>query len=187
MKLKTRYTDQEIETLKVFFKDNDALLMVIRKFFLDGHLNDDEKKIFSMFKENSRLVSLVKKELLPEIDSNAPFFQLIDLFYTIDVKNLVVEGAYYQMQMTEMLCDYLRQRFAEITDGAPPTLSLASLVYEKNKGSIQAYIDLGARNLILTYIDKHLFQLGELAKTEWEETEAEKKARKERENKDSME
>src|SRR3990167_8553230 len=183
MKLKTRYTDQEIEMLKVFFKDNDALLMVIRKFFLDGHLNDDEKKIFSMFKENSRLVSLVKKELLPEIDSNAPFFQLIDLFYTIDVKNLVVEGAYYQMQMTEKLCEYFKQKFSEITDGIPSVLTLASLTYDKSKGSIQAYIDLGARNLILTYLDTHFFQLGELAKTEWEETEVEKKAREEKEKK----
>src|SRR3990167_10322914 len=183
MKAEPRYTNEELGIFKVFFKDNDALLMVIRKFLLGGALTEDEKKIYATFKENKELVLAVKKEFLPQIDPNAPLFQLVDLFYTIDVKNLVVEGAYYQMQMTEKLCEYLGQKFSEITDGIPSVLTLASLTYDKSKGSIQAYIDLGARNLILTYLDTHFFQLGELAKTEWEETEVEKKAREEKEKK----
>ena len=55
MKAEPRYTNEELGIFKVFFKDNDALLMVIRKFLLGGALTEDEKKIYVTFKENKEL------------------------------------------------------------------------------------------------------------------------------------
>jgi len=79
-----RFTDAELATIKSTFKDNDALLKVLRKVFL------------------------------PEYDPYAPFGQGIDLWMTIDVRNLDPQTAYTRLLARNELITHVEQQLAQI-------------------------------------------------------------------------
>ncbi len=75
-----RITEKEMELIQRHFKDNDTLLLLMRKIFL------------------------------PEIDPNAPVGQVIDLWMTVNIKDMTPEMAYQNIMARNMLISHVDQQ-----------------------------------------------------------------------------
>ena len=176
-----RFTDYELGIIKVTFKDNDILLMTLRKFFLQGELTNEEKDMVRNFGANKPAVAVLKKTLLPEIDPNAPLFQLVDIWLNVETNGSNPEKAYFEMQSRQIVKEYLEIQFKILNGENVGMIDLKSLEYNKNKGAIEAFVDLGARNLFLILLEKLFQELKNLAELK-EETEEERNARLKKES-----
>jgi hypothetical protein len=182
-----RYTDQELSLISNTFsgENGEKLLKTIRKFFLQGELLTGERVEIEKIGSNEELMSLLKKCLLPEIDYEAPLAQLVDLWFNIDTKNQGPDRTYYDMRAREIAISYLSQQF-EVLDGKPMSderIKFADLVFNKKKKPEQAFIEMQARNWLLSFIDFHLNELRTIAGQQPESPEQIKKRLRQDSNK----
>jgi len=158
----SRYTEKELSLISNTFLDNNELLMALRKFFLQGELNTQEQILIRELNQDT--IFIIRKNLLPEIDPNAPFHQVVDLWVSIDTLNKLVEDVYFDMKARKIVIDYLEQQFERIKRGKDVgDIELKKLVFDGKKDNITAFVELKARNTILTHIDRHLEELRILA------------------------
>lgn len=177
---KMRYNNQELETIKITF--NEDTLFLLRKFFLGGKLTVDEQNALTIFKDNKPAVEVLRKELLPVIDTEAPLFQLMDMYLTIETRGKHPDEVFVELKIRDVLIEYFEQKFMELTTSIAPTITLQSLIDPKID-SAQRTTNLGARNLIIFHIESHLNDFKVLANKK-EET---KEEMEERAKKDSVE
>ena len=93
-----RFSEGELATLKSVFKDNDALLKILRKVFL------------------------------PEIDPTAPIGQVIDLWMTVDVRQLEPEQAMIRLIARNELITHVEQQLMQIRVLANQELSTGTTI-----------------------------------------------------------
>lgn len=167
-----RYSDEELSFIKSLFAEDDTLLKVLRKVFLQGDLTAEEIKTVRHFNTDSNSFKLLQKTLMPEIDHEAPLFQVVDLYSNIDTKNDSMEKAYPLILARDLMCDYLAQQFDVLADKKPKTgIVLSKLARAGSKEPLQAFVDLSARNTIMTHVEFQLFNLKLLAGTKKETVE----------------
>lgn len=173
-----RYSDEELSLIKNTFCENDYLLKVIRKVFLQGDLSSDEMKVMRGFTMNPESVRILRKTLAPEIELDAPFFQMVDLHVNIDTKEAGMDKAYPQILARDLMCDYLAQQFDVLMDkkSTNPVIKFSTLHRADKKEPMQAFVELMARNVILTHLEFQLLNLKMLAGQK-EETVEQTKAR----------
>ena len=153
-----RYSDSELLFLNNMFAEGYDLLVLIRKFLLQGEMTEHEKKLFEGF--NPDLIKILRKTYLPEIDLNCPIGQIVDLWSNIDTKNKDVESTAPDMESRKILVDYLKERFDALTENRfDSKIKFDELGYSENKSKYQNFIDLSARNSLIQHID---FQTGQL-------------------------
>lgn len=75
----------------------------------------DVKLIKSAFKNNEPLLLLMRKIFLPEIDPNAPIGQVIDLWMTVDVKDMSAEEALVNIKARNQLITHLDQQLMTLS------------------------------------------------------------------------
>lgn len=172
-----RYSDEELSLIKNTFCENDELLRALRKVIFQGVLNDEEMKIIRSFNVQPEAVKVLRKTILPEIDLDAPFFQMVDLYVNIDTKESSIEKAYPMAVARDMVVDYLDQQFKVlIGEEEKPTIIFSKLHSPKGKDIEAAFTELAARNTLLQHVDFQLLQLKTLAGQK-EETIEQTKAR----------
>lgn len=153
-----RYSDTELEFLNNTFAEKYELLILIRKFLLQGELTEHEKHLFFTF--NPDLLRILGKTYLPELDLTTPIGQLVDLWSNIDTKNQDVEKSNLDMAARQILVSYLKERFQAVADGKfDSKIQFKDLEYSARKTKEQNFIDMSARNSIIQHID---FQTGQL-------------------------
>ncbi|KKL92948.1 hypothetical protein LCGC14_1879580 [marine sediment metagenome] len=177
---KMRYSNAELETIKVTF--NEDVLFLLRKFFLGGKLTVDEQKALTIFKDNIPAVEVLRKELLPVIDPDAPQFQLMDMYLTIEYRGKHPDEILCEARIRDVLIDYFDQKFIELTTSITSTITLQGLLSSKVE-PLQRATNLAGRNMILFHLESHLNDFKVLA-TKKEET---KEEQEERAKKDSVE
>ena len=153
-----RYSNAELEFLNNTFAEKQELMILIRKFLLQGELTENEKNLFATF--NPDLLKILGKTYLPEIDLTTPIGQIVDLWSNIDTKNKDVDNAWLEMAARQVLVNYVKGRFQAIADqkfDSEPRLK--DLEFSKSKTKEQNFIDMSARNSIIQHID---FQTGQL-------------------------
>lgn len=159
-----RYSDLEISLIKNTFCENDALIKVLRKVFLQGTLDNEEMKIVRMFTAQPESMRLLRKTLLPEIDLDAPSFQMVDLHVNIDTKEHTMDRAYPLMLARDLMCDYLAQQFNVLADKNPKiTIEFAKLHRSDGKDIEKAFVELSMRNTLISHVEFQLMQLKTLA------------------------
>lgn len=78
-------------------------------------ITKEEMDLFkSVFRGNDKLLKLMRKMFLPEIDPDAPLGQMLDLWMTIQIKDLSPEQAYATIVARNMLIQHIDQRLLEI-------------------------------------------------------------------------
>ena len=159
----SRYSETELSLISNTFYENDDLLMAIRKFFLQGELDAQEQSHIDRLTDETK--DIIRKNLLPEIDPNAPLHQVVDLWISIDTVEKLAEDSYLDMKARKIVIDYLAQQFERIESGRMdlPHIKLKNLIYSDTKDQETAYIELKARNTLLQHIDRHLEELRVLA------------------------
>lgn len=173
-----RFSDEEIDLMRSNFQNNDLLVKLIRKRLLQMEITEDEQVLLAkVIPENSDLFRLVKKTVHPELDGDAPFFQMVDIYLNADVKDKPVEIAVLNILAREIMFKYLDEAFDkfysfESTFGNK-FQELTSNVQQKlmDDGEQSLCASFLARNTLLNHIDFQLNQLLILANTKKLSTE----------------
>ena len=176
-KRQMRYSEEELRDIKAFFTEN--VLMTIRKFLFQGDLSEGEQAAIDSLQGNKVALALLRKTLLPTIDPSTPLFQFADIWIGVSTADRHTELVYLEMQMKEILGNYLDCQLRKI-EGLPVKIknliNLKDLEFSQRKNPQEAHIELGARNIILAHIDSQIMQLKILANQK-DETPAERSER----------
>jgi hypothetical protein len=175
-KQKMRFTDTELSLIKNTFAENEALLKALRKFFLQLPLSKPEKESIQNLSKDVKAV--IRKTFLPEIDGDAPFHQVIDLWMTLEIKGKDIDVVYQDALARQELIQYLNDRLLELEEVLPEGVSSDFAEYSKIEGKdpLDVYIGLTVRNTMLAHTEMQLNQFQVLA-GEKDETVEETKER----------
>lgn len=160
---KMRFNNAELSLTKAVFADNEELIFAIRKVMYQFPLNESEEKIIKDTM-NPSVHALIKKFFLPELEPDAPLFQLTDMVNTLslDMKAKGVEDMLPLFDAKEIEITYLAQRLEELEGKeVKDTLNLSDLAALQPFES--AYQRITARNYILSWVDSNLQQIQFLA------------------------
>lgn len=162
---KKRYTDKEVSLITHAFRDQENLLILLRKFLLQGQMTVDELKYLKA-SVNGDILEVVVKTISPELDKGAVINGTVDLFSNIDVTATPIDHAVLQIEARKLAYTYLKQRF-EVLRGKKVENEISFDGMLDGKDDRECYIGLVARNFLLTHIDRNgLLQLLILAEPE---------------------
>ncbi len=158
-----RFNDVELGLIKNTFVENEALLKAIRKFFLELPMSEQEELLVrNMSKE---VKAVVRKTFLPELEGDAPFHQVIDLWMTLEIKGKDVDTVYTDALAREELIKYINGKLLEIEGVLPETqeIKFSDYVTIDDKDPLEVYIGLTVRNTMLAHVEMQLNQFQVLA------------------------
>jgi len=166
---KMRFNDAELSLLKGLFADNEELLFSVRKVMLQFELTKQEE-ITLKKNINETTFALLKKVFLPELEGDAPIFQLTDMILGLgsDIKDKPIELAMPYIQAKDIEIKYLAQRLEALRGNDIPEMaeiSLADMAKIKltKTNAESVYANILARNFILSFVDTHIQQMKFLA------------------------
>ena len=154
-----RYSDAELSIIKNTFADNEELLKVIRKVFLQIPLDIIDQESLKNIKGNRSLLEVIRKAFLPVIDAKAPLHQIVDLWQTLEIKNKTPEMVAIDAMAREKLIEYIDQQLLRL-EGEPLVggIEFERLHGAKNKEVEDIYIDLMVRNTIIGHTEMQISQ-----------------------------
>jgi len=161
-----RYDDVELEMIRSLFTENDDLLIVLRKVFLKAPLSKKDKENLKVISNNPKNIKLLRKTYFPEIDLDAPFGQLIDLWLSVDKGERGVEESVLALKVRESL---MKEIFAGIERLKNPDVIVGNKIvdykpnFENDDDSV--YIDFVVRNALITHSEFQITQLKALSMT----------------------
>lgn len=165
-----RFTDGELSLIKGLFADNEALLYALRKSLLGFVLDDNESALIKGLSKEA--FALIRKTFLPQIDPASPFFQMTDMAMAlnVDIKEKSEEEALPLIVAKAIEIQYMEEAVGKI-DGSytePFTYNLSDLARLTDEN---VFVNITARNYLLSYIDSNCKQLEFLAGTKEETVE----------------
>lgn len=174
-----RFDDSELSLMKSLFSENEDLLFLFRKSLLQFGLTESEE-ISVRSAMTPPVALLIRKIFLPELEADAPLFQLSDMVNGLNIEmksNKTEEEMYIQIDAKDIEIDYLDQQLLVIEGKTSKEagISLVNLARIKGKEGRQAYVDIIARNWLLSYIDSNIQQVKFLAGKKEESVEDTKK------------
>ena len=173
-KQKMRFNDAELSLMKNTFAENDVLLQVIRKVFLQMDLTEaEEKVVIGTFKGKAALNALMSKVFNPTLDAEAPRHQMIDLWMSVDIKDKHVDDLAPVFKARKMLIELLGQQVAVLADYTKKTkkLNKVSKLTKFTDDTEEFLVNITARNTLITHVETMLQQLEMLAGTKDETSE----------------
>lgn len=164
-KQKMRFTDKELSIIKNTFSDNEDAVKVIRKVFLQMPLSAlDEAIAINTFKGKDELNAVVRKTFLPTLDGEAPIFQVVDLWATIDLKDKTLAECILSFKSRELLISYIDQQLNKLSDlSTEETIKFADMIDFNDKLVEEAYINMVTRNTLINHVEQQLSQFTILA------------------------
>lgn len=164
---KMRFSDVELALIKGLFAGNEDLLFAIRKVMLQFELTESEQEMLRAT-INEVNYALLHKIFLPTLDGDAPFFQMTDMILGItqDIKALDPEMAWPHIKAKELEIAYIDQQLKVLQNPkASQKIKLADLAnLEATKTQReQVYINITARNYLLSFVDSNIAQVKFLA------------------------
>lgn len=170
-----RYNDQELSLIKNTFADNEELLALFRKYLLDGELSEEEKGLLNTLTGNEATLNLLEKAVKPNLDRLAPPFQVVDLYSNLDFQPTPKDHAVDILKGRHLAVQYLTQRFDALRGKTVEFIKFDSLV-EPTEDNTQTFVNILARNFLLSHIDTQLFgQLMVIAGAKEESLDQQKK------------
>jgi len=158
-KQKMRFSDTELSLMKNTFADNEDILIVLRKVFLQTKLTAREQELVKgvFYKD---MVALIRKTYLPEVDVDAPINQVVDLWLTVDFKDKGAEETEKLIATRAKLIELLEAGLKRLAN--PTNTGLIGYV-EKFNPVENSVIELLARNALIVHQEQQLGQLKFLA------------------------
>lgn len=174
------FNEAELRLIKTVFGDNDDLLYAIRKVLLQGNLTDNEANSIRQ-QVTPEVFAVVKKRILPDLDLDAPFGQIGDLYRTLSsqLSSKDVEQMGPQFDAKKLEVDYLSQQFDVLKDMDKP-LGTSVIRLDDMKmittNHYVNYVNHTARDFLIGFVDSMLNMLKAIAgeKTETPEQQKER-------------
>ena len=174
-----RYTDNELATIRSLFKESEEVLLAIRKVFLQGTLDERQQGIVKNL--SAEALRIIKKNLMPDIDPDAPFFQLATPYKRLivtpfNIRERMPDMAIAYLKAKDLELEYLNQQFRVLCgEEVEIEIVLTDLIKSDKDGQPKdeetRYTEFMAyMGLIDSDIDSLLFELNVLAKREEGET-----------------
>jgi hypothetical protein len=160
-----RFTDKELSLIKNTFAENDDALKIIRKTMLQLPLTEAEEIArISIFKHSPELSEILRKCYLPELTDDVPFSQLIDLWMTVNIKEMSPEMASMHLNARYIVIEYIKDQL-KVLNGeiSKPNLRLAELLPQIGSEDRKMYVNLLARNTIVEHTEQQILMLMALA------------------------
>lgn len=160
-----RYSDAELSVMKNSFAENDAFFLAVRKLLLQFPLTKTDADIIKgVLVGKPATFAILSKTFNPKLDTDAPFTQMIDLWMTFEIKDKVAEQVMPTIYARDIVINYLDQQLIALscvgTDTKPETtIDFDSLSVIKGKDDTQVFIDLIARNTLISHIEQQCNQL----------------------------
>ena len=167
-----RFTDAELSLIKGLFADNEALLYAIRKSMLGFILDENEKSLIKGLSKEAH--ALIRKTFLPSIDPASPFFQMTDMAMglNVEIKGMKEEDALPLIEAKALEITYLHQRLQELegvySDDNISLAVMGNITSGIARADSNVFVNITARNYLLSYIDSNCKQLEFLAGTKEE-------------------
>ncbi len=164
---KMRFSDVELGLMKSLFAGNEDLFFLIRKAMLGMEMPNEEKIQLMKFMK-PEVTDLIEKIFLPVLDGDAPMFQMTDLVNGLgaDIKQgKNTEEMLIQIDAKEIEIDFLSNRISDLRGSktAHRDYSIDELSDLSISDKRQAYVNVIARNYLLSYVDSNLQQVKFLA------------------------
>ena len=155
-----RFSDEELKMLNSTFSERTDLLLLLRKFLLQGELNEVEQESIKLFR-TSNILPIIQKTYLPIIDLSAPLGQLIDFWLLVDTKDRDLEKVAVELEARQGLVTYMTQRFKCLINGTEDNrdIKLSRLGYDESKTIKKSYMELAMRNIIIKNVEENTIQL----------------------------
>lgn len=158
---KMRYSNAELSLIKNTFAGDDTYLYAVRKHMLGVVMEDEEQKVIKQMTPSLKV--LLRKVFMPSIDGDSPLFQVVDMAMGLstDFKGRSVEEGRVFIEIKKVQMDYIKGRLDAIEEGhngGDLTLLIMSDLSSEN-----AYVNINARNYLLSYIDSFCNELRNLA------------------------
>jgi len=179
-----RYTDRELELIKNTFAERIDLLKALRKHFLQLKMSDAEEVTLLSFRGNEDLMAVLRKAFLPEIDGDAPLWQIVDLWMITKIDEKSKDDAKVIINANRITIDYIDQQLKLLAGK-----KLKEIVkFSDFTNNMDLDIDfirtaLIARNTLASYFEKHLDELRGLAGLAGETAEETARKREQNSNK----
>lgn len=165
-----RFTDGELSLIKGLFADNEALLYALRKSLLGFVLDSNESALIKGLSKEA--FALIRKAFLPQIDPASPFFQMTDMAMglNIDLKEKTEVDSLPFIIAKAIEIQYMEEALGKLegTYTEPFTYNLSDLARLTDEN---VFVNITARNYLLSYIDSNCKQLEFLAGTKEETVE----------------
>lgn len=154
---KKRYDEKEMALIEATFKDQEELLVLLRRFLLQDDMTPDELAYLRAHTDNPEVMAILKKTLNPTLDKKAAIHNTVDIFSGMDLDPTEMHHAVLAIISRTKVKIYLDQRFAEL-EGKPdyskyPQIIFDNLVNLEGKSEAEAYTDFTARNFMIGFID----------------------------------
>jgi len=152
-----RWSDHELGLIKQTFAEQEELLILVRKFLLQGDMTEAEMKYLKSFTSSPEILAILKKAINPQLDKQAAPFQSVDLFSSMDLNPTPVDHAFRVLKARELAANYLSQQFSFLEHGeGKPLIKFDELIIPSDDED-ETYIGVIARNFLLSHIDSQLF------------------------------
>jgi len=170
-----RYSDKELSLIKNTFAEQLDLMVLIRKFLLQGEMDEKETALIQKYAMNPEILAILKKAVNPKVDKLAPPFETVDLLASMDLNPTAFDHAYRVVKARYLASQYLDNRFAVLEGKDVEEIEFDSL-HIPTEDPEQTYLNIIARNFLLSHIDSQLFnQLMVIAGQKTETPEQQKK------------
>lgn len=149
---KMRYNDEELSTIKDLFAENDDLLRVLRKVFLQMPLNAIDLALAEVFK-TPKTSAVLRKAFLPALDPEAPINQITDLWFNVDIASRTPEEAMWHLKARRYVINYLNQQLESLGGKSKQEIRFEDLVSGEGKDVVDIYSRVIARNDIIKQVE----------------------------------
>ena len=157
-----RFSEKELITIKGVFAENDELLRTMRKVFYQMPLNAVDLSALELtFKNKPELHRVLRKCFLPEVEADVPFQQQIDLWMTIQLKEMMVGEASVHLDSIQIWIDYMEQQLEVLKTGKykKPKIDFKELTDIKEDIPTERFAKVLARNTIINHVEQQLNQI----------------------------
>jgi hypothetical protein len=173
------FTDTELSQIKGIFAENDEYLYAVRKVLLQFPMTKEERALVQTLTTPDTF-ALLKKRIHPDIDPDAPLFQLADHYQSLtnELASKGVEEMAPRLKAKQLEIDYLDQQFKALENleqSNPPVIILDQMKRIDGIDPETAYIGNMARNFIFSWVDSALNFLKTIAGKKQETVEEQKK------------
>ncbi len=160
-----RFTNEELSLIEATFKDQEGLLILLRRFILQDELTEDEM-IYLKQSMTPEVLKVVRKTINPALDKGAVLNGTVDLFSNLDLAQVYLDHAVLQIKARRLVNNFLTQRF----DALEGKKVKKEIVFDDLTAEVDdketLYTNMLARNFLLSFIDTQgLRQLEILALT----------------------
>jgi hypothetical protein len=155
-----RLSDSELELIRGTFKDNDDIIKTLRKVFLQMPLSAVDLSMLSIVK-GKELHKVLRKLFLPELEWDIPINQQIDLFLTVQLRDMIPEIGAIHIKSVKRWIDYTEQQLNVLKNGNFQDKQKIQLkdFEDLDTTDLEIYMNMLARNTIISQTEAQLNQL----------------------------